>query len=100
MACWNRRRYEQQLEEERQREYQKAIEELQVLLGNGQVQVLIGMNGEVIFENWNGAELDINDACAFVSLQNMGSWELQQAVEAAEIMAGRSVNQEMLIHSH
>jgi hypothetical protein len=103
MSCDELRR-RAQTKAERKREVDRAIEELERAMAGGRVYAMISAEGAIAFPDWEeGERAGISDACAYRLLDERGSWELQQAVEAAESLSGYEVNVETIaagVHSH
>lgn len=93
----------QQTAEQRRREVDRALAQLEARLQSGAVQVRIGPNGAVCFADWGEERRGVTDVCAYRTLTQRGSWELRQAVARAEAMSGRKVNAQAVaagMHSH
>jgi hypothetical protein len=104
MACDTRVRIGQQIEE-RRRQVAAAVKKLEAALQSGKVSVVIDKaTGAVAFYGWEAKEReDVADLCAYRKLSTEGSWALKQAVQKAEALAGRKVDQRQLnagTHSH
>lgn len=102
MPCDTVRR-RQQTAQDRQREIDRSLAELERRIASGQVSISIGPDGAVAFNGWGQERDGVTDVCAFTTLQNRGSWELRQAVARAEAMSGRKVNERAVaagVHSH
>lgn len=92
MACEARLRKGQTLAE-RNAEVDRALKELEAQLKAKRVTVGIAPNGAVVFNGWQSKDRsDLSDVCAYRSLMLKNSWELRQAVAAAEMQARRKVN--------
>ena len=96
-------RQPQQTAAERRQEIDASLEELQRAMAKGAIEIEIGQDGAVCFANWGDERKGVTDVCAFQTLTSRGSWELQQAVAAAEMRTGRKVNAQAVasgVHSH
>lgn len=103
MACTAQRTPEQTLED-RMREVEQALRDLQQRLGQGLVKVVVGRNGAVSFQGWSEVDRKgLTDACTVRSLQVAGSWQFRQALARAEALAGRKMDATAVAagwHSH
>jgi len=85
----------------REAQIKREIEELERKLQENQVQLVIGENGAIAFQNWDDRK--VSDVCAYNRLMVSGSWALQQAIAAAEMLSGRQVNAQQVasgVHCH
>lgn len=89
---------------QQQADMRAALKRLELMLDKGGVGVIIGENGAMYFNGWSSADRKgWSDVCAFRALSAEGSFALQTAVQRAEMMAGRKLDQNMVaagIHSH
>lgn len=73
-------------------------------LAAGRVKALVGPQGAIAFTGLSDAERDgVTDACLYRRLMSSGSATARLAVERAEILAGRKVDQKTVAigaHSH
>jgi hypothetical protein len=103
MACEELLR-QYQTEQARKREVDEALAELERAMAAGRVSAVINAEGAIAFSEWGEEErAGIADACAYRILNERGSWELQQAIEAAQSLSGYEVNTETIaagVHSH
>jgi hypothetical protein len=106
MICDTRPIRKEQTLAERQDEVRKAILGLTRGLASGKIRVVIGAQGAIAFAGWlQDDKAGISDACAF-RLATTGphaSPLAKQAIQRAEILAGRTVNQKAVaagVHSH
>lgn len=85
-------------------EVREALKRLERLLGGGGVALRIGANGAIYFDGWMPSDRKgFSDVCAFMELRTQGSFELQQAIQRAEIMAGRQIDMQQIaagVHTH
>jgi len=92
----------QQTPEQRRQQIDAALQRLEQSIKGGSVTVIVGPNGAVVFKDWQDRD-GVTDVCAFRMLQARRSWELMQAVQRAEGLAGRKVSQQSILggtHSH
>lgn len=103
MSCELMRRPGQTLTE-RKAEVKKAVSNLEKLIVSGQVRVKVGQQGAVAFSAWADVErAGVTDACAYRMLMVTGSALAKAKVAQAEMLAGRSVNRQVIgqgVHSH
>lgn len=85
-------------------EQREALKRLEIMLQAGGVGLRVGENGAIVFEGWMPMDRKgFSDVCAFTMLQEQGSFALQQAVQRAEMAAGRSIDMSVIaagVHSH
>lgn len=85
-------------------EVKLALDRLEKMLTGGAVNLRIGPNGAIFFEGWLPMDRKgFSDVCAFTALQASGSFALQRAIQQAEIMAGRKIDQAAIaagVHTH
>lgn len=85
-------------------EVKASTARLKAQIAAGKVKVKIGANGGIVFVGWDAADRDgVADVCAFRALQAEGSPELRRAIAAAEVVAGRKIDQTVInsgAHSH
>jgi len=103
MPCDTQRSAEQS-EEQRRREIELALADLERRLTAWSVRLVVGPDGAVAFDGWGAAERrGVTDVCAYRTLAQRDSWPLRQARAAAEMLAGRSVDAASVAagrHSH
>lgn len=91
-------------EAERRKKVQDAMDNLRRKLGSGEVSVIVGPQGAVGFRNWSKADRNgVTDVCAYRKLRSVNAWELRQAVNKAEALAGRNVDARQVamgMHTH
>jgi len=89
---------------DRKKEIKQAVSTLDKLIAANKVRVKVGPQGAVAFDGWQGADRrGITDACAFRRLMVEGSALTKAKVAQAEMVAGRSVNKQVVgqgAHSH
>lgn len=93
----------EQTAEERRRQVDRALEELERSLNRGAVEVRISPDGAVCFSGWGEERQRVTDPCAYRTLMQRGSWDLRQAVARAEALAGNVVSKRTVaagVHSH
>lgn len=94
----------QQTEEQRKREVEQALADLQKQIASGMVQVVIGESGAICFSGWSeDSRRKVTDVCAYHALAQRDSWELRQAIARAEMLSGRKLNKQAIgagFHSH
>jgi len=98
MACTNSRR-RGQTEAERRAEVDQALQDLAQQIAAGSASVVIGADGAIAFDGWENRR-DLTDACAYLALVEQDNWELRQAVQRAEQLAGRPISVNTGTHSH
>jgi hypothetical protein len=102
MPC-DTQRTPEQTREERRREIDAALRDLEKRLARGAVEVGLSPEGAVVFTGWGAERRRVTDVCAFRTLTQRGSWELRKAVASAELRFGRRVNPQAVasgLHSH
>lgn len=102
MPCTSTPRRPEQTIQERMREVDRVMKQLEARLTSGQVRVTIGPTGAVAFQGWSDRD-GISDVCAYRSLSASGSSALRMAVARAEAMGGRKVDPRAVaagVHSH
>lgn len=80
----------------------EKIEALSRALVSGDVRVKIGPQGAVAFEGWADRG-PVSDACAYRKLMASGSAQAKLAIQRAETLAGRTINNQTVahgVHSH
>lgn len=91
-----------QTKEQRRAGVLASLRKLEASLAAGAVKVVIGPQGAITFVGW--ADKDgVTDVCAFRGLTKLKSHALSRAVAAAEVRAGRKVNEQAIaqgLHSH
>ena len=105
MPCASTIRRPFMTEERYQQAIDEALADLRAALLTGQATVTIdAATGAVALDNWNlASRRGMTDVCAVQRLMVENSWEWQQAVASAEVMAGRSLNTaavESGVHRH
>jgi len=89
---------------DRKTEIKAAVSVLDKLIAANKVRVKVGPQGAVAFDGWSDAERNgVTDACAFRRLMVTGSALAKAKVAQAEMVAGRSVNKQVVgqgAHSH
>lgn len=90
--------------EERKRQEEERLKSLAKALLEKRAKLVIAANGAVAFSGRSDDDRKaISDVCAYRKLKAAGSWELRQAVAAAQTATGRTVNEATLAagtHSH
>lgn len=103
MPCDTRLKRNQTITQ-RKEEVKKAVTELDRLIASGQVKVKVGPQGAVTFLAWSDEEKDgVTDVCAYRRLMVSGSSAAKAALAKAELMAGRSIDKQVIgqgVHSH
>lgn len=103
MPC-DSRRDPGETRDQRRAKVSKSLAQLEAMLTFGTVKVEIGPNGAVVFKGWQKKDRsDVTDVCAYRTLAAKGSWALRRAIAAAEVRAGRQVNEQAIAegyHSH
>jgi hypothetical protein len=103
MPCDTRLKANQTISQ-RKEEVKKVVTVLDRLIASGQVIVKVGPQGAVAFNAWSDSERDgVTDACAYRQLMAKGSALAKAKIAQAEMMAGRSVNRQVVgqgAHSH
>lgn len=89
---------------DRAREIRETLKRLNGLLAAGTVRVVIGPRGELAFAGWTPEQRNaVSDVCAYRRLTAEGSFALKRAIQQAETLAGRRLNQQAIaagVHSH
>lgn len=98
MACDTVRKPNQTLLE-RASEVERALRRLRAQLLSGAVRVKVAPNGAIAFVGWNDRD-GLTDACSFRVLSYQNSYELKQAVQRAETLAGRKVDPRAVLAGH
>jgi len=104
MACESMKRPNQTLAQ-RKEEIKGIIAFTDELIRKGKVKVVVDKKtGAITFDGMTAQERGgVTDACTFRMLSNGGSFLAKQAIQKAELAAGRSVNRSALaqgVHSH
>lgn len=104
MPCDTRRRPNQTLTE-RKIEIREAVEKLSKAIAAGRVNPVVGPQGAIAFQGWDAARAEsrMTDACALRQLMATGSALALQAIQKAEMLAGRKVDKQVIgvgAHSH
>jgi hypothetical protein len=90
--------------EEGKRVLADATRRLEAALAAGTVQAVIGAQGGIAFRGWREGERGgLTDLCAYRRLRAANSPELRRALARAEVLAGRTVNEQAInagVHSH
>ena len=88
----------------RKDEVLKAVGRLNTLLAAGAVKAKVGPQGAIAFEGWTTEDRSrVTDACAYRRIMATGSGLAKAQIAKAELMAGRSVNRQVVasgVHSH
>jgi hypothetical protein len=87
---------------ERKQEVRDAVADLSRLLASGQAKAIVSRaTGSVAFRGWEGGETGrITDACAYRLVMATGSALAKQAIQKAELLAGRTVDRAALTAGH
>jgi hypothetical protein len=88
--------------EEREQQILDALRTLEAQLMTGKAVVVVGPDGAVAIDGWDG-RAGVTDACAYNRLMVSNSFAFQQAIAAAEAVAGRQVDANVVAsgtHSH
>lgn len=89
---------------QRKAEILDVIERLKKGLLNGSVKPVVGPQGAIAFQGLSdGAREGVTDACAYRRLMATGSPLALQAIQRAEMLAGRKIDQKQVAvgaHSH
>ena len=103
MPCDTRRLPNQTLTQ-RKEEIKTAVDKLAAALSAGRVKPVIGARGGIAFPGWaEGQSGRVGDACAFRRIMSSGSVTAKLAIERAEMLAGRKVDQQAVaqgLHYH
>ena len=93
-----------QTNQQRAAEVRQQVSRLDRLLMLRKVRVVVGPQGAVTFQNWEGADrVGITDACAYRRLMVSGSVPARVEIARAEQVAGRAVDKRVVaagVHSH
>ena len=89
---------------ERKAEIKVAVDKLAKGLMLGTVKPIIGKQGAIYFQGWDGADRnDVSDACAYRKILSTGSALARAAIAKAEQLAGRTVDKQVIgqgAHAH
>ncbi len=101
MPCDTRLKPRQTLQQ-RADEVRKATQKLAQLLAAGRVKPVVSKKGGIAFENWTDTDRDgVTDACVYRRLLTTPGASLALAkIKQAELVAGRSVDKQVLAHGH
>lgn len=101
MPCDTQRRPNQTFEQ-RKAEVRTAIARLATLLASGQAKALVAKaTGSIAFRGWeDGETARVTDACAYRMIMATGSVLAKQAIQRAEMLAGRTVDRAALTAGH
>jgi hypothetical protein len=103
MPCDTRLKPKQTIQQ-RAEEVRRVVSILDAALAAGRVKAKVGPQGAVAFEGLTGDERDgVTDACAFRRLMVSGSSLAKLAIQRAEMLAGRSIDKQVIgqgVHSH
>lgn len=100
MPCDTRLKPKQTIQQ-RAAEVRERVANLDKLIVAGQVRVKVGPQGAVAFSAWADNERDsVTDACAYRRLMVTGSAQAKAAIARAEMMAGRSINRQIVGQGH
>ena len=92
MTCDTRLRKGQTITQ-RKEEVQKAVSALDKALAAGRAKAKVGPQGAIAFEGMPELQRDgITDNCAYRRLMSSGSALAKQALQRAEMLAGRKVD--------
>jgi hypothetical protein len=96
MPCDTKTKRGQTLQQ-RATEVRGVVEATGRKLASGQVKVKVGPQGGVAFTGLTEIERDgVTDACLLRRLMSTGSALAKQAIERAELMAGRKVDRQVI----
>ena len=97
----------QQTIQQRATEVRAVVAKVAASLASGRVKPVIGPQGAIAFTGLTEADRDgVTDACMYRRLLSSGSALAMQAIQRAEILAGRQVNKQAMTthgggaHSH
>lgn len=103
MACDTRLKPRQTIKQ-RAAEITKATETLSAALASGRAKAKVGPQGAIAFLGLSEAERDgLTDACAYRRIMATGSALAKAAIARAEMLAGRTVDRQVIgvgAHSH
>lgn len=103
MPCETKLKANQTIQQ-RATEVRQVVANLNSALVAGRVKVKIGPQGAIAFDGLTAAERDgVTDNCAYRRLMSTGSALAKAAIQKAELLAGRSVNRQVIgqgAHSH
>lgn len=89
---------------QRKAQIEEAIERLNKAIEKGQVTLVVDKaSGSVGFKGDWGERNGVTDNCAYRKLSLKGSFAFKQALQKAEIAAGRKVNEKAVaagVHTH
>lgn len=107
MPCDTWRAVPTQTLTERKKQIVETVEDLARKLARGQVKAVVGPQGAVAFEGWNGVnnagKNGVTDACAYRRIMATGGALARQAIAKAEQAAGRTVDKKVVasgVHAH
>jgi hypothetical protein len=101
MPCDTRLKPRQTISD-RAAEVRKATAKLASLLASGQVKPVVSKKGGIAFQGWSEADRDgVTDACVYRRLLTTPGASLALAkIKQAEMIAGRSVDKQVLAGGH
>lgn len=89
---------------ERKDQVRATVARLAADLAAGRVRPVVGPNGAIAFDGWTTeARAFVSDACAYRRLMVQGSPLAKAKIQAAELLAGRTVDKRTVtagVHSH
>ena len=103
MACDTRLK-EKQSPAQRAEEVRRMVATLSAGLASGRVKAIVGRQGAIAFAGLGEDErAGVSDACAFRAIMVSGSALARAAIAKAEMLAGRTVDRQVVaagVHSH
>jgi hypothetical protein len=107
MPCDTWRSVPQQTLTERKKEIVATVEDLARKLARGQVKAVVGPQGAIAFEGWNGinnaGKNGVTDACALRMVMAKGGSLARMEIAKAEAAAGRKLDMKVVasgVHAH
>lgn len=100
MPCDRRLRAGQTIQQ-RAEEIRRVVSTLNTGLISGRIKAKIGPQGAIAFVGLSDAERNnVTDACMYRRLLTSGSAIAMQAIARAEILAGRSIDKQLIAQGH
>lgn len=104
MPCDSRPRRRGQSMQERAADIRRAMERVNDALAKGRARAVVGKQGAVTFTGLSSEDRDgMTDGCIYRRVMATGSAFARAAIQRAELVAGRTVNRQVVgqgVHSH
>jgi hypothetical protein len=96
--------FKEQTMSERIEEVRRTITQVSSLLARGKIKAVVGPQGAIAFVGLSNEDRNrVTDACIYRRIMSTGSAAAKAAIMRAELLAGRSVNKQVVaqgVHSH